>query len=398
MGDALPQTPPTRRKSRDLFVQGALPRYVWRVMRTSARSVTSIRAVGIAAQFALALGVACAEAHAQCTADIDQNAQVGGSDLTILLSAWGTSGQGTFNSDLNNDGIVGGSDLTILLSAWGPCAPTVPDWATLIEALPDPAVVPDAALRSQIIATGLAWRVRDAQTLIEMLLIPPGSYQRGCSASLASACNSDENPRHTVTLTNAFYLGRYEVTQAQWVSVIGSNPSAFQGDVYPDAADRPVEQIGWDASMPFFKITGMRMPTEAEWEYAFRAGTGSAFHGTANFPAGTDDDARLPEIAWFAGNNGASGSSSYGTKRVGLKAGNGFGLHDMAGNVFEWVNDWWGTYEPNAQVDPTGPLTGSFRVLRGGNWLMGAANCRASARYLTLFPSSIVGIRAARNP
>jgi len=337
-------------------------------------------------------------AAAQCAADIDGNAQVNGTDLTILLSAWGTNGQGTFDSDLNDDGIVGGSDLTIVLSGWGACGPIVPAWATLIEAQPDPAIIPSATLRAQIAATGYAWHVRDTQTEMEMLLVPPGTFTMGCSASQSSACSADEGPVHQVTLTAAFYLGRFEVTQSQWTALVGSNPSQFQGDGVPDAANRPVEQIPWEAAAQFAETAGMRLPTEAEWEYAYRAGTTTAFHGTPSAPEGTSEDMQLGARGWFSGNNGAQGTPAYGTKAVGQKAPNGLGMHDMAGNVFEWVNDWWGNYESLPQVNPSGPLTGSFRVLRGGNWLMGAANCRSSARYLTVFPSSIVGFRAARNP
>ena len=135
-------------------------------------------------------------------------------------------------------------------------ATVVPAWATLIEAAPDPAVVIDTNLRNAIIASGYAWRVRDNGTQIEMLLVPPGTFSMGCSASTRWACTSDENPVHTVTLTNAFYLARYAVTQAQWQATMGSNPSYFSG--YADSPSHPVERVSWTTIQGFLSATGMR--------------------------------------------------------------------------------------------------------------------------------------------
>ena len=170
-------------------------------------------------------------ASAQCAAaDINNNGVVDGADLTELLSAWGTNNA---DADINGDGVVGGTDLTALLASWGPCVPGVPAWATLLEAAPHPNVVTSASLRQAITATGLAWRVRDTATQIEFALIPPGTFNMGCSASQQSGCYSEENPVHQVTLTSAFYLGRHEVTQAQWRARMGSNPSGFQSASTP---------------------------------------------------------------------------------------------------------------------------------------------------------------------
>jgi formylglycine-generating enzyme required for sulfatase activity len=274
----------------------------------------------------------------------------------------------------------------------------VPAWATLIEAQPDPAVVWDADLRAAISATGLAWRVKDTATQMEMLLIPPGTFQMGEEGWAT--------PVHQVTLTNAFYLGRYEVTQAQWQARMGSNPSYFQSassDVPADQVpNRPVERVSWNmiaGAGGFMAQTGMRLPTEAEWEYAYRAGTTTAFHGFTGYPNGTNNDGLVGSIGWFYYNT-CSGGSGCMTHPVGQKLGNGFGLHDMAGNVWEWVNDWYGSYSSGAQTDPTGPTTGSFRVLRGGSWNNDSNNLRASRRIyntpgLTL---NYIGCRAARSP
>ena len=338
-------------------------------------------------------------AAAQCPGDVTGNGVVDGADLGALLTTWGApKGQG----DLNGDGMVDGADLGLLLTKWGPCI-TVPSWATLIAAQPDPAVVWDEGLRAAITATGLAWRVRDTATQMEMLLIPPGSFDMGCvEGSVQYPCYPSQLPVHTVTLTNAFYLGRYEVTQAQWQARMGSNPSYWQSpssDVPADQVpNRPVEQVSWDriaGAGGFMAQTGMRLPTEAEWEYAYRAGTTTALHGFTGYLNGTNNDALVGNIAWFATNSNTQ------TRPVGGKAANGFGLHDMAGNVWEWVNDWYGSYSLSAQVDPTGPTTGSHRVLRGGSWLFTTSDVRGSYRGNSLptrADHSYFGFRVAKTP
>ena len=263
----------------------------------------------------------------------------------------------------------------------------VPAWATLVEAQPDPAVVTDPALRAAIIATGRPWRVRDTATQMEMLLVPPGTFQMGCNrGSNQYGCSSLEQPVHQVTLTNAFYLGRYEVTQSQWVAKMGSNPSYFQGQ--SDSASRPVERVRWTTIQDYLSATGMRLPTEAEWEYACRAGTQTPFYN------GSTDDSTVGALAWYSPNSGSQ------THAVGGKAANAFGFHDMLGNVWEWVNDWYGSYSGNAQTDPTGPVSASNRVLRGGSWTDGLIGVRSSARYYVTPGDSYVyiGFRVARTP
>ncbi len=340
-----------------------------------------------------------ASVRAQCPGDITGNGQINGADLGLVLAAWASDGTDEPGSDVNQDGIVNGADLAFVLGAWGPCV-TTPAWATLIEAFPDPAVVTDPALRAAISATGLAWRVKDTATQIEFVLIPPGSFQMGCSASQQNGCSSNESPVHTVTLTNAFYMGRYEVTQAQWQARMGSNPSSFQSASAEVPAaqvpNRPVERVSWNMIQGFLSQTGMRLPTEAEWEYAYRAGTTTAFHGFTGYPSGTNDDSLLGNIAWFDVNSNSQ------TRPVGGKLGNGYGLHDMSGNVYEWVNDWYGGsyYSISPQNNPLGPTTGTYRVFRGGSWSSSSCYCRASIRYVTCPDAAydVVGFRAARTP
>jgi len=232
--------------------------------------------------------------------------------------------------------------------------------------------------------------------------VPPGTFNMGCSASIQYGCESDEYPVHAVTLTNAFYMGRYEVTQAQWTAVMGSNPSLFQNaSVHVPAGQvplRPVEQVSWNMIQGFNSSTGLRLPTEAEWEYAYRAGTTTAFQSSSGYPNGTNDDTLLGNIAWFNGN------SSSQTHPVGGKQANALGLHDMSGNVYEWVNDRFQAtyYQSSPSTNPPGPATGPYRVLRGGSWSVNSYYCRSSSRTADT-PAGVgvfygLGFRAARTP
>ena len=256
-------------------------------------------------------------------------------------------------------------------------------WYTVIEQYVDAAVVTNVAMRNAITASGLPWRVRDNGTNIEMLLVPAGTFTMG-EAGWAEAV-------HAVTLTQAFYLGRYEVTQSQWVAKMGSNPSSFQGQ--SDSASRPVEQVSWNTIQGYLSLTGMRLPSEAEWEYACRAGTTTAFHSMPGYPNGTNDANQVGTIAWYSSNSGNQ------THAVGGKAANALGFHDMLGNVWEWVNDWYDTYPSSAQTNPTGPVSASYRVLRGGGWTNGTDFVRSSGRgYDSPGSSYGVGFRVARTP
>ncbi len=206
----------------------------------------------------------------------------------------------------------------------------------------------------------------------------------GCSASIY-ACASDESPTHQVTLTQAFYMGRYEVTQAQWLAKMGSNPSFFQGASFPNAASCPVEQISWNTIQGFNTATGLRLPTEAEWEFACRAGTTTARYGVLN------------DIAWYFQN-----WTNCCTQPVAGKLPNALGLYDTLGNVLEWCHDWYGSYSSASATNPTGPTTGSHRLLRGGGWGDYSLHSRASRRIRNT-PESVsydvgLGFRVARNP
>jgi formylglycine-generating enzyme required for sulfatase activity len=187
------------------------------------------------------------------------------------------------------------------------------------------------------------------------LWIPPGRFQMGCSPG-DSECYDDEKPAHEVTITRGFWLGRTPVTQQAYQRVTGQNPSHFKG------ADLPVERVSWDESRAYCAAIGGRLPTEAEWEYAARAGFTAARYAT------------LDEIAWYNGNGRLQ------THEVGQKQPNAFGLFDMLGNVWQWVADWYGNYPSGAQSDPYGPSSGSARALRGGSWSDYLRYVRVSSR------------------
>ncbi|MCY3019208.1 MAG: formylglycine-generating enzyme family protein [Planctomycetota bacterium] len=178
-----------------------------------------------------------------------------------------------------------------------------------------------------------------------------------------------EKPAHYVTLTRPFHMGKYEVTQAQYAAVMGTNPSRFKG------ANLPVVCVSWDDATEFCKKVSakaglaVRLPTEAEWEFACRAGTNTTYNTG-------DTDADLYRAAWY----GASCKST--THPVGQKAANAFGLHDMHGNVFEWCADCFEKYKPGAAVDPQGPSEGQDHVLRGGSWSYPPEYCRSASRWL----------------
>lgn len=194
---------------------------------------------------------------------------------------------------------------------------------------------------------------------IELAWITSGTFRMGDSGN------------YTVSHTRGFWLGKTEVTQAQWQAVMGNNPSNFKG------SDRPVESVSWEDAMAFCKKLTEReraagrlgddleytLPTEAQWEYACRAGTTGDYAGD------------LDAMAWYGKNSGSQ------THAVGTKAANAWGLHDMHGNVWEWCRDWYGEYSGGSVRDPVGAASGSNRVYRGGGWWNAAGHCRSAYRY-----------------
>ncbi|MFO0925716.1 MAG: bifunctional serine/threonine-protein kinase/formylglycine-generating enzyme family protein [Gemmataceae bacterium] len=203
--------------------------------------------------------------------------------------------------------------------------------------------------------------------------IPPGSFLMGSPPTEEQ--RSDNETQHRVTLTQGYWLGVHEVTQAQWRAVMGNNPSKFKGD------NLPVESVSWDDCQAFCRKLGektgkrFRLPTEAEWEYACRAGTTTTFHFGETIST---------EQANYDGNytygRGKKGTYCQKTTPVGNYPANSWGLHDMHGNVWEWCQDWFGAYGLQDIKDPKGLLSGAARVLRGGSWYGHPWNCRAAFR------------------
>jgi len=246
---------------------------------------------------------------------------------------------------------------------------------------------------------------------IRLKFLPAGTFTMGQAGG-----DTDETP-HEVTLTKPFYMGVYEVTNAQWKRVMGSEPSNWKDD------DRPVEQVSWDdanefcrrlSALPEEKRAGRvyRLPTEAEWEYACRAGT------TTKWSFG-DDESRLGDYAWFGNNSGKAivdavrwweeSQDTYADRllgngcenhRVGQKQPNAWGLFDMHGNVWEWCSDWYGDYAKGVVTDPQGPSGGSSRVFRGGCWDSSAGGCRSAnrARFVPSRRDDRLGFRLALSP
>jgi len=219
------------------------------------------------------------------------------------------------------------------------------------------------------------------KTIMTFAFCPAGSFTMGAPSSETGSC-SDEN-QVCVTIRKGFWMAKTEVTQAQWRAVLGSNPSRFTGD------DLPVENVSWDDTQEFIKkLNGsgimpdgwnMALPTEAQWEYACRAGEAGSYSGGS-----------LDQVAWYGKN------SEFHTQAVGTKKPNTWGLHDMHGNVWEWCSDWYSDTLPGG-TDPTGPDSGVLRVRRGGSRGDEASFCRAARRY-AYYPNSRPGFRPALVP
>jgi formylglycine-generating enzyme required for sulfatase activity len=212
-----------------------------------------------------------------------------------------------------------------------------------------------------------------------MVFIPPNTFTLGSPTNEAGR-SSDEGPQTVVTLSHGFWMGKFVVTQGEYLAVIGSNPSGFPGDL-----NRPVETVSWpDATNYCAQLTQRdlavgrippgshyRLPTEAEWECAARAGT------TTRYYYGDDPGAiSLASHAWYGAIGGAT------THPVGLKPPNAWGLYDMEGNVWEWCQDWYGTYPGGTAKDPQGPASNPIgvKVIRGGAWEAFESDCRSARR------------------
>lgn len=278
-------------------------------------------------------------------------------------------------------------------------------WAETLDAEPNAAIVTDAAIRARLAATGLPWRVRDKLSGIEMLLVPPGAFTVEASPSGADSTAS-QSPSREVTIAAAFYLGRTEVTQDEWVRSMRVNPSTFQRSAFQATADEkreknirafmdrgytrqeagaktevveveavdtshwPVDSVSPADLHTFLSKNALLLPTEAQWEYACRATTTSERYG------------ELDAVAW-CGENASEHPHVVATKQA-----NAFGFHDTLGNVWEWCSD---RFAPAAD-------SSEMHALRGGNWLSLPVTCRASSRIGGSTGRPAYGVRVARSP
>ena len=238
---------------------------------------------------------------------------------------------------------------------------------------------------------------------IGMVRIPEGTFQMGNTGTNGGL---NETPVRSVTISRDFLMSTYEITQKQYEEVMGTNPSNFKGE------NLPVETVSWDEAVEYcnklseiegldkcyrgivcdWDATGYRLPTEAEWEYAAKAGTTTDFYnGDLTNQDCTPIDANLDSIGWYCGNAYSK------TQEVGKKAPNDFGLYDMSGNVWEWCWDLDAGYTNTPETDPRGPVSGSYRVYRGGSWNIYAHSCRSAIRNF-INPSRYfsVGFRVVR--
>ncbi|KPA13283.1 secreted protein containing Sulphatase-modifying factor domain protein [Candidatus Magnetomorum sp. HK-1] len=229
--------------------------------------------------------------------------------------------------------------------------------------------------------------------------IPPGTFMMGSPTDELGRGGNET--QHQVTLTKGYFMQTTEVTQGQWKAVMGSNPSYFQncGD------NCPVEEVYWYKVQDFIESLNQkegtskyRLPTEAEWEYAARAGSSTAFANGAITERYCDYDPNLDAMGWYCGN------SNDKTHPVAQKLSNAWGLYDMHGNVWEWCQDWYNSYPENSVTDPTGPSLGSYRVLRGGSWGDSAHYCRSAKRDSDSpgdrlsYCGGFLGLRLSRTP
>lgn len=298
--------------------------------------------------------------------DLNQDGFIDSDDLVRFIAGWNTTAETSdlgSAGDLNQDGAIDSKDLFLFMTGWH----------KNIES-------------SQIMKPGetisIPFHLPDGATPLEMISVPAGEFVMGSPADEPGR-RDNEGPQHRVTITEPFYLGKFQITQAQYEAVMGENPAHTHG-VGPnhavffvtwfDAAlfcnrlsdltgrERVYNEQNWTANR---NANGFRLPTEAEWEYACRAGARTRYFW------GEDS---IGDYAWYIDN------SSFRVQEVGLKRPNPLGLYDMNGNVWEWCHDWLGSYQEGHRFDPVGPTSGVSRVFRGGSWGSSAGFLRSALR------------------
>ena len=282
--------------------------------------------------------------------------------LMMLAVPFQTSADDFVRGDCNEDGNVNIADVTCLIDY------------LLTDHWPDGGLMPSD---TTFTVNGIPFK---------MVYVEGGTFTMGATSEQAGDYLTNEQPAHRVTLSS-YYICSTEVTQELWLEVMGSNPSSFVG------VNLPVERVSWNDCQEFISrlntLTGLqfRLPTEAEWEYAARGGCKSEGYKYSG-------SNMVGDVAWYESNSGKK------THAVGTKTPNELGLYDMSGNVYEWCQDWYGSYSTE-QVDPTGPDTGTNRVYRGGGCCHTATMARVSRRnyaaptYAGLYSDAYTGLRLA---
>lgn len=290
-------------------------------------------------------------AQSAADADFDHSGKVDFTDFLEFISAFG-SAQSKY--DLNVSGRVDFEDFLVFIGLFG-------------QTVEGPTYEPGDLVTVRLPGTDV---------FMEFASIPSGTFTMG-SPSSESGRGSTEGPQHEVTISEGFQLGKYEVTQGQWEAVMGTTPWVGQSYVREEPAN-PAVYVSWNDAQAFVQELNAasgdslyRLPTEAEWEYACRAETSTRW-------SFGDDETELGDYAWYRENAWNVGEQY--AHEVGVKLPNLWGLHDMHGNVYEWCQDWYGSYTSEAQEDPLGPSSGSSRVERGGSFGIGAQFTRSAAR------------------
>ena len=297
---------------------------------------------------------------AKCEGAVELIASNAEMAVTACGVCWSTSENPTINDNRTTDSIGAGTFISNITNLTPTTTYYVRAYATNEKGTIYGEQKTFTTLKDEVIITvnGVSF------TMIE---VEGGTFQMGATSEQGSDAYNNENPVHNVTLSD-YYIGETEVTQKLWFVVMGTNPSGYTGQPL-----RPVENVSWNDCQEFItklnELTGknFRLPTEAEWEYAARGGSKS--NGCKYSGSNT-----LGNVAWYKDN---SGSRTHGVK---TKSANELGIYDMSGNVWEWCQDWYGSYSSESQTDPTGPSSGSYRVVRGGSWYDSAEDCRVSTR------------------
>ncbi|MEO5334442.1 MAG: formylglycine-generating enzyme family protein [Magnetococcus sp. YQC-5] len=318
----------------------------------------------------------------------------GGSRTVMVTPASGQSGSATITVTVNDGKASANTNFVVTVSApvtTTSVATTTSSVATTtssVKPTTSVATTTSSVLTTTTIAATSSVSGQDYTNSLGMKfkLIPAGTFTMGSPSNEVDR-DSDEGPQHSVTISKAFYMGTTEITQGQWKAVMGTNPSYFSscGDTCP------VEKVSWDDLKTFItKLNAKgegtyRLPTEAEWEYVARAGTTTAW-------SFGDNSSKLGDYAWYSSNSNST------THPVATKLPNPWGIYDMHGNVWEWVQDWKTDYSSAAQTDPIYDNSDSYRVFRGGSWSDGAGGLRSAFRffYSPDFRTSGLGARLAR--